>query len=59
MINYLFDQRIFIEEIFINKSLVEQQIQVSNTVGNFIMQIVEGIMNIQVRHDSSNFPIKD
>ena len=37
-INYLFDQGMFIQETFIDKLSVEQQILVSNMVGNLVMQ---------------------
>ena len=59
MINYLFDQGMFIQETFIDKLSVEQQILVCNMVGNLVMQVVEGITNIQVERDSSNLPAED
>ena len=58
-INYLFDQGMFIQETFIDKLSVEQQILVCNMVGNLVMQVVEGITNIQVERDSSNLPAED
>ena len=54
-----FDQGIFIQETFIDKLSVEQQILVSNMVGNLVMQVVEGITNIQVERDNSNLPAGD
>ena len=37
MINYLFDQGIFIQETFTEKLSIDQQIQVFITVGNFVL----------------------
>src|SRR5439155_6763020 len=58
-INYLFDQGMFIQEIFTDKLSIDQQILVSNTVGKLVMQVVEGITNIQVERDKSNLPAED
>ena len=55
-VNYLFDQGMFIQEMFIDKLSLNQQIQV---VGNLVMQIVDGIINIQVEWDSNNHPAED
>ena len=45
-INYLFDQGMFIQEIFTNKLSIDQQILVSNIFGNLVMEVVEGITNL-------------
>src|SRR5438552_15506922 len=57
--NYLFDQGMFIQEIFTDKLSLDQQIQVTFMVGNLIMQIVDGITNIQVERDGNNLPAED
>src|SRR5437667_8584651 len=49
----------FIQDIFTNNLTVDQQIQVATTIGNVIMQIVEGITNIQVERDNHNRPAED
>jgi len=49
----------FIQEIFTDKLSIDQQILVSNTVGKLVMQVVEGITNIQVERDKSNLPAED
>ena len=49
----------FIQEMFTDKLSLDQQIQVSFMVGNLIMQIVEGIINIQVERDSNNLLAED
>ena len=48
----------FIQEIFTDKLSINQQILVSNTVGKLVMQVVEGITNIQVERDKSNLPAR-
>ena len=58
-INYLFDQGMFIQETFTENLSIDQQIQVFITVGNFVLQIVDGITNIQVERDSNNHPAED
>ena len=49
----------FIQETFIDKLSVDQQILVSNMVGNLVIQIVKGITNIQVECDSSTLQAED
>ena len=49
----------FIQETFIDMLSIDQQIQVSVTVSNLIMQIVKGITNIQVERNSNNLPAED
>ena len=49
----------FIQDIFTNNLTVDQQIQVATTIGNIVMQIVEGITNIQVERDNHNRPAED
>src|SRR5436190_13144087 len=58
MINYLFNQGMFIQETFTENLSIDQS-QVFITVGNFDLQIVDGITNIQVEHDSNNHPAED
>ena len=57
--NYLFYQGMFIQQIFTDKLSLDQQIQVTFMVGNLVMQIVDGITNIQVERDSNNHPAED
>ena len=57
--NYLFDLGMFIQEMFTDKLSLDQQIQVSFMVGNLVMQIVDGIINIQVERDGNNHPAED
>ena len=57
--NYLFDQGMFIQEIFTDKLSLDQQIQVTFMVDNLVMQIVDGITNIQVERDGNNLPAED
>ena len=53
IINYLFDQGTFIQDTFAKLSL-ELQVQVMIMVSKLVMQIVDGITNIQVERDSVN-----
>ena len=57
--NYLFDQGMFIQEMFTDKLSLDQQIQVTFMVGNLVMQIVDGIINIQVERDGKNHPAEE
>ena len=58
-VNYLFDQGMFIQELFTDKLSLDQQIQVSFMVTTLVMQIMDGITNIQVERDSNNLPAED
>ena len=49
----------FIQEIFTDKLSIDPQILVSNTVSKLVMQVIEGITNIQVERDKSNLPAED
>ena len=49
----------FIQEMFTDKLSLDQQIQVSFMVGNLVMQIMDGITNIQVERDSNNLLAED
>ena len=49
----------FIQETFIDKLSVNQQILVSNMFGNLVMLVADGITNIQVERDSINLPVED
>ena len=57
IINYLFDQGTFIQDTFAKLSL-ELQVQVTIMVSKLIMQIVDGITDIQVEWDSANLSSK-
>jgi len=56
IINYLFDQGTFIQDTFVNKLTVESQVEVTILIGKLAMQIIDGITDIQVEHNSANRP---
>src|SRR5437667_9162955 len=55
VINYIFDRGMFIQDLYTNKLSIELQAQVTRIVGKFVMQVIEGITDIQAERDSANF----
>jgi len=53
IINYLYDQGTFIEDTY-NQLSIQSQIEIIHMVGLLIMQIVDGVLNIQAERDSAN-----
>ena len=54
VINYIFDRGMFIQDLYTNKLSAELQAQVTRIVGNFIVQVVDSIIDIQAECDSAN-----
>jgi hypothetical protein len=58
IINYIFDRGIFIQDIY-NTLSIELQAQVSTIVSKLVIEIVDGIANIQAERNSDNLPSSD
>ena len=58
IIDIIYDQRLFIREIYDNLDDIEQD-RIVDAVGNLILSIVDGIIVIQAERDSENRPSDD
>jgi hypothetical protein len=58
ILNHLFDQGIFIIETYERLSDV-QKVEIIQTIGKFILQVIDGILDIQAERNSENLPADD
>ena len=58
ILQYLFDQGMFVRELF---RLLDPplQLQVINMVGQLVLDVMEGVLEIQTERDSNNNPVGD
>jgi hypothetical protein len=54
IINFILDQGLFIQEIFLEKLSIELRIKIIVMIGQLILQIVDGITDISVERTSTN-----